>query len=365
MNIRLYIPHLRYPPTDGTSHVAWGQARQLANEGHSVEIAYWLGEDLPASIAGIATRRLKVREPGPAWVRYLLSLVSADVSSPELYYYPDPIEDLGRLPQVDIGFYHYAFAARWLKLASSDLKRVCVFHNLESDLYSARARSAGALKKRLFEMTARRLRESEWECAEYADECWFIARPDLEDYRRDHPSANAKLLYLPPKLDASLFSPRPLAVPNDAIRLGFVGALDFISNQESVDWILNHLCPLLGPKIDARDLRVRIEIIGKGAPKRILKNAAQYPFVSMLGYVENMETYWREWDAMLCPHVSGSGTRIKVSEALTRGVPVLCNSAAQERMDQRPEFMEHRRLFVSDDPKEWLNWISERSEHGT
>lgn len=362
MKIRLYVPGFQYPPRSGTPHVAWGQARALVQDGHEVEILFWNGHVDSSPVKGVRFTPIDLPSK-PAWARYARSWFERRFSAPELFFYPLPAPDLSSLPPVDIAFYHYAFARTWLEtwkqepaLGPPETKRVVVFHNLESDLYQLRSDRASGWKQKLFAHQARLLETTETQAALSADEAWFISKPDLDRFKERNPTASVSLRYLPPTLDATLFQSRSVERQKRerqrTHRFGFIGALDFAPNEISVEWILDRLCP----ELQKTGFQGTIEIMGRSASEKLKQKAKAYPFVKFLGFVDDAEPYWTEWDALLCPNIGGSGTRIKTSEALLSGVPVLSNAENQARTDAT--LVKHPLLKVSDQTSEWVRWMT-------
>ena len=52
--------------------------------------------------------------------------------------------------------------------------------------------------------------------------------------------------------------------------------------------------------------------------------------MKVLGFVEEIESFWAQIDCMIVPHISGSGVRIKMLEALASGITVIANPEAIE-----------------------------------
>jgi glycosyltransferase involved in cell wall biosynthesis len=84
-------------------------------------------------------------------------------------------------------------------------------------------------------------------------------------------------------------------------------------NQLGANWFFSEVFPLLDPKIN-------ILVIGK------ICNAIQdFENVTKLKFVDNLNPYYSKSKVAICPMLSGTGLKIKVIEALSFGLPVVCN----------------------------------------
>ncbi|MDQ0162565.1 glycosyltransferase family 4 protein [Aeribacillus alveayuensis] len=76
---------------------------------------------------------------------------------------------------------------------------------------------------------------------------------------------------------------------------------------------------------------VKLRIIGKGANEDLLQLVEVYNnYISIEGYVENLEEVFRESCAMLVPLQFGSGVKLKSLDALSYGLPVISTSIGME-----------------------------------
>ena len=102
----------------------------------------------------------------------------------------------------------------------------------------------------------------------------------------------------------------------------FVGTLGYLPNNEGLRWFLEYVLP----RIRARRA-CRIVIIGRGAFPG-LRMAAARAGVHLLERVDDLEHYYRSASAVIAPMRSGGGTRIKLLEAASFGVPSIATPEA-------------------------------------
>ncbi len=89
----------------------------------------------------------------------------------------------------------------------------------------------------------------------------------------------------------------------------------------------------------------RFVVAGRGAPPRLQRLARRTPGVEFPGAVEDAESLYRRARLFVEASRSGGGTRLKVLNALARGLPVVATPEGAEGLDTVPG--EH--LLVAND----------------
>lgn len=323
MRIRIYFPFVPFPAIDGAKLVVSDQMRGLQEAGHEVELVVWRESEATLnkkrSLGGTQgaskwTLLAKGRESRCERMSRVGSSLFGELASPEIYHYPpELLKTVSLLEPVDLAIYHYSYAYSWLSvrdLLPPERKRVVHMHNLESELHGLR----GGLLSPIHLMNARKLRQHEQELSNLADELWFLSAEDA----RNLGVKSAKIV--PPTFSPELRMRRPTQQLRDVV-VGFIGALDFGPNFESVQWILRDLAP----ELLSSGFSGRILIGGRGPSNKLLKLGERYSFVEFCGFVEDVEEFWAHLSFLAVPHIVGSGVRTKILEGIASGVPVLTN----------------------------------------
>jgi hypothetical protein len=103
----------------------------------------------------------------------------------------------------------------------------------------------------------------------------------------------------------------------------FLGGLDFAPNRDGLTWFLaNFRDEVLAAMPDFRLL-----IVGRGSARPLPEATAWGEHVQTLGWVDDLDEVLGSCAALLSPLRIGSGTKIKVLEALARGLPVVATRA--------------------------------------
>jgi glycosyltransferase involved in cell wall biosynthesis len=158
--------------------------------------------------------------------------------------------------------------------------------------------------------------------------------------------APGRVSVVPNGVDCEAITPR-LACPSDPGIL-FVGSMDYSANVDAVGYLAREILPAL----DRSD--VAVTIIGSNPRKEAYAHAERSPSpMQLLGYVEDTTPYFERSRVFAVPLRFGGGTRLKILEALARGIPVVTTSLGCEGLD-----LEHGRdLLVADDPREFARCL--------
>jgi glycosyltransferase involved in cell wall biosynthesis len=125
--------------------------------------------------------------------------------------------------------------------------------------------------------------------------------------------------------DYFAFAPRPAGAPASIV---FVGHLRYAPNADGARRLLREVMPLVRASLpDAR-----VTVVGDGPPDDV---RARHDGVRTIvtGRVDDVRPYLAAAAVACYPLVSGSGTKFKVVEALSAGVPVVASPIAAEGID--------------------------------
>lgn len=156
-----------------------------------------------------------------------------------------------------------------------------------------------------------------------------------------------------PQLRSSLLPNLPAAparsgppdfTPPATPALMFIGLLDYMPNQDAVDWFLAQIWPAVRAEVpDARFV-----IVGKGSPDTLAR-WGEHAGVQALGFVDSLADAYAQVTAAVVPMRSGGGTNIKALEAYLYGRPVVATDHVRRGHGSLFRAGEH--LLVADDPQ--------------
>jgi glycosyltransferase involved in cell wall biosynthesis len=127
-------------------------------------------------------------------------------------------------------------------------------------------------------------------------------------------------------------------------RLLFVGSLSYLPNEDAVVYFCESILPLLR----ANGVVPFVRIVGPGAGPRVVATARARE-VQIAGPVADLAPEYARAAAAIVPLRAGSGTRIKILEAISHRCPVISTSIGAEGLSLKHG--EH--ILIADTPAEF------------
>lgn len=142
--------------------------------------------------------------------------------------------------------------------------------------------------------------------------------------------------------------------PKLKIKLGYIGSFTHPPNKSSFIYFIQHIAPLL----KAGDIPYTFYLAGDNDLQEIRHYIDTYnpgfeEHLVHLGKVEEIKTFFHDIDLMIAPIRSGSGTRVKILDALRFGTPTITTSIGAEGIDG--DFGDY--LKVVDSPIDFVNAV--------
>lgn len=145
---------------------------------------------------------------------------------------------------------------------------------------------------------------------------------------------------VPIALDARALT--PVASLTDDPELLFVGGCHWPPNADAVAFFVDRILPIVQASLPA----VRLTIVGRTTPE-VTRRFGGRQGVTLAGHVPSVEPYFANARVMVVPIRAGSGMRVKILDALARGVPVVTTTIGFEGIDAEPGV----HLLVGDAPE--------------
>lgn len=202
-------------------------------------------------------------------------------------------------------------------------------HNVEHALSRQLERVAEPRNRPLYRLyarreTAARLREEVAICSSM-DAVVTVSRPDASALANVVPGLDP--VVVPNGVDLERLIPNEDSKASRPSGL-FVGKLDYRPNVDGLRWFVGSILPLILGKIPEFELVVA----GSGDSRRVA-SALRSPGVRFVGRVDDVLPYFQETWIVLAPLRAGSGTRLKILEALAAGSAVVTTPIGQEGLE--------------------------------
>jgi glycosyltransferase involved in cell wall biosynthesis len=235
-----------------------------------------------------------------------------------------------------------SFAVETVRRCSPQTRILFDDHNAEYELQrrayladrSAVRRWPAAVYSRI---QAKRLRAYERQVCNDADHVVAVSDKDgrlLRDLGLTTPVS-----VIPNSIDTREYRPAERSLAE--YDLVFIGKMDYRPNVDAVLWFAQEVWP----RLTSRRPDITWAIVGKNPHSR-LHHLSQEKGIVITGRVESVQPYWHRSRICLMPFRVGSGTRLKLIEAMASGRAVVSTSVGAEGFDLRPG----KHLLLADDP---------------
>ena len=344
---------LPYPPTEGHQLRSWHLLKALASR-HDVTLMSFLRSDDAPDQAGPLRAILRGLETFPIPSEHSRVALSHALLK----------GTLTRAPFLAAKYASNQFRLRLRELAQdADLVHVdmlplmahadCVphdvplamnAHNVEHHLLEIRASMERRPLARAFLKRQRtRLHDFERDACRRADALLACSDDDARALRVLSPGG--RLQVVPNGVD--LTTNRPSTAPPSRHRLVFVGQMGWFPNRDGVEWFLHSVFPRILEKRPDTEFVLVGKSDGLRVPARIAAN------VRLAGFVPDLRPVVHDAAVYVVPLRAGSGTRLKVLEAMALGKAIVTTTIGSEGICLRPD---HEALFA-DDPQAFADAV--------
>ena len=204
-------------------------------------------------------------------------------------------------------------------------------HNAEFELWDRQAELETGPRKSVASHEAQRVRKYEEDTLARFDIIFAVSDQDRKSLRELGADPN-RLRLLPNIPDRALLDlASPVFEKTEPIVL-YLGTLSWQPNVEGVERFVSAVFPAVHKRVPAS----RLVVAGRGAPKALAEKVAASPGTEFLGETDDIENLYVTSRVFVDATRSGGGTRLKVLNALARGVPVVASQYAAQGLDIVP-----------------------------
>jgi sugar transferase (PEP-CTERM/EpsH1 system associated) len=157
----------------------------------------------------------------------------------------------------------------------------------------------------------------------------------------------AKITVIPTGVDLDFF--QPAAGKEQPNTLVFTGSMDYMPNEDGICYFVEQILPRVRVHIP----NVALLVVGRRPSARLLKLATMTPGLEVTGAVEDIRPYVQRGSVYVVPLRVGSGTRLKIFEAMAMGKAVISTSVGAEGLPVRSE----QDILIADTPEAFANAV--------
>ena len=329
MRILLLLPYSPIPPTFGGALRNYHLLKHLARHHDVTVLTYGTPEVADSIAAEFALRRGRVRAVPKQWMRgrWRLGQLYA-VSTGHSFFHliigrsrrmQEAIDEV--LSEEAFDIVQTEFTPMGCFSLSTDAVKILDAHNVEHDNHRRMSEHAKSLTRRLYyRREARRLIGEETEACCRHDAVFVTSAQDQSLF--DALAPDVPKFIVPNGVDTDYFAPAPPA--SEPASLVFTGMMAYLPNHDGMLYFLDEIFPLVRREVPA----ARVYIVGSRPPAELLRRASDS--VVITGYVEDVRPFVARASVYVVPLRMGSGTRLKILEALAMKRPVVTTSIGCE-----------------------------------
>ena len=112
-------------------------------------------------------------------------------------------------------------------------------------------------------------------------------------------------------------------------QLLYVGTLNWEANIDGLLWFFESIWP----EVLEKDPDIVLKIVGKNPDPSLIEAAKDLRNIEFTGFVEDLEPLYKQSRVFIAPLRYGSGIKVKVLNAMCRGIPVVTTAIGAEGLD--------------------------------
>ena len=206
----------------------------------------------------------------------------------------------------------------------SETPIVLFTHNVEAEVWERQYRlSKDPIRKLMFGLEYVRLTRSERYYAERAARVLAVSESNRRFFGR-YVGGAEQVTLVPTGVDTDYFRPAPEAWRDR--HLVFSGSMDWAPNHDAMEYFYREILPLI--RVDEPE--VEIWMVGRNPPVALSRLVKGDPKVHLTGRVEDVRPFIDQSSVYVLPMRTGSGTRLKVFEAMASGKAIVSTPTGAE-----------------------------------
>lgn len=347
-----------YPPIDGGSIATFGIMEALADLGHQITVLvmntkkhhitpYQIPEHIASKITFHLVEVPADIKPIPAIKNLFFSKLPYNAQRFISKPYAKKISALLKVQQFDVVQLEGLYLCPYIDLIKSNSKAIIAYrsHNVEYEIWERLLANSKGFRRIYLKILLKRLKAFELAAINKYDILLPITQRDGQVLNN---LGNTKPMHILPAGISHIEqqSDEPINVTD----LFFIGALDWMPNQEGLIWFLNSCWS----EVCSRFPKTTLTIAGRNAPKWLVEKF-RLQNVFYKGEVPDAYDFMHKHGVMIVPLFSGSGMRVKIIEALANRKPVVSTSVGSEGI----ALENGKHILIGDAPQQFIQALAQ------
>jgi len=297
----------------------------------------------------------KAKGPGEL-LQYGLGIFSSEPYAIRKYCRPQVIQELRKLAAnrdfdvIVCDFLVAAGAIPW----DTPIPKVLFTHNVEALIWKRHYEVASnPLWKLLSWREWQTMSRAERVYLQKADHVLAVSQTDRDFFAATVPTS--KLTVIPTGVDIDYFQPLDNEIENTLV---FTGSMDWLPNEDGIFYFVQEILPKISQQIP----NVKLQVVGRKPSQRLQALASEHPNrVHLTGWVDDIRPHLGQGAVCVVPLRIGSGTRLKIFEAMAMAKAVVSTTIGAEGLP-----VHHGQdLMLADSPDDFAQSVVQLLQHAT
>jgi len=219
-------------------------------------------------------------------------------------------------------------------------------HNVEFMIFKRNFENAKGIKKMLWWLQYIKAKKIENKVCNFFDFVMDVSQTDVDIHKKEFNVKDENIDYVNLGVDVTEYDSGDIKREDKS--LTFTGGMDWTPNEEGIKWFHEKIWNSLNG--------FKTYVVGKN-PSESVKELDAEDFI-ITGRVPEIEPYLFKGSIYIVPLLSGSGTRIKIFEAMAAKIPIISTTLGAEGLPVK----DGENILLRDTPEDFKDAIIELNE---